>query len=52
LIFADWIQDFIQALRSSLRLIPSGVAINFISDREALELQKWESEIARKRANS
>ena len=49
---ADWIKDFIHALRSSLRLIPSGVAINFISDREALELQKWESEIARKRANS
>ncbi len=49
---ADWITDFIQALRLSLKLIPSSVAINFIADDEALELQKWESEIARKHANS
>jgi ribulose-5-phosphate 4-epimerase/fuculose-1-phosphate aldolase len=49
---ADWIPDFIHALRLSLKLIPSNVAINFIPDREALELQKWESEIARKRDNS
>lgn len=49
---ADWITDFIDALRASLKLIPSNVAINFIPDEEVLELQKWESEIARKRANS
>lgn len=49
---AYWIKDFIHALSSSLRLIPPDIAINFISDREALELQKWESEIARKRANT
>ena len=49
---ADWVSDFIDALRASLKLIPSNVAINFIPDEEVLELQKWESEIARKRANS
>jgi rhamnose utilization protein RhaD (predicted bifunctional aldolase and dehydrogenase) len=49
---ADWITDFIDALRASLKLIPSNVAINFIPDEEVFELQKWESEIARKRANS
>ena len=49
---ASWITDFIDALRASLKLIPSNVAINFIHDEEVLELQKWESEIARKRANS
>lgn len=49
---ADWVSDFIDALRASLILIPSNVAINFIPDEEVLELQKWESEIARKRANS
>ena len=49
---AGWITDFIDALRASLKLIPSNVAINFIPDEEVLELQKWESEIARKRANS
>ena len=49
---ADWVSDFIDALRASLKLIPSNVAINFIPAEEVLELQKWESEIARKRANS
>lgn len=48
----DWITDLIEALRASLRLIPSNVAINFIPNGEVLELQKWESEIARKRSNS
>ncbi len=49
---ADWIADFIHALRLSLSLIPSNIAISFIPDAEALELQKWESEVARKLENS
>lgn len=48
----DWIVDFIHALRLSLKLIPSHIAISFISDEEALELQKWESEVLRKSENS